>query len=320
MESSKYHRLIIDGNNFMYRAYHTQGQPVYVNGINTVPIYRFLSMLKSIVDKFRPDEIMLTWDKRLSSGGNFRKELVPYKEQRSDQESHTIIHNYIAHIQPITDALGIQTIYPNLFEADDVISFLTKMDDHTNIIISSDKDLLQLVDDRTHVFLPSKKITITPDNFEEVVGIHSKAFVLYKCILGDVSDNIPGLEKYGPVRAKRLAELIYNSGNTVYDILVYPTSSFNETKYNLSVEQVQILQRNIALMDLHYVHDELLIERESFTQQLQAESPSFSADRFRAFCYTFSLFTFIREIGTWTRLFDKHNKSANKDLLSTMSM
>lgn len=321
METSKYQRLIIDGNNFMYRAYHTQGPPIIANGINTVPIYRFLTMLKSIVNRFKPDEVILTWDKRVAPAvpvpvkneepkaanpepkSNFRKELVPYKEQRTNVEEHTIIHDYIAHIQKFTDALGIETIYPCVFEADDVIAFLTTIDEKKNIIISSDKDLLQLVSEKTDIYLPTKKVVVTPENFEEVIGVKLETYLNYKAILGDISDNIPGLERYGPVKAKKLAEAMYNNG-----------------EYTLTEEQQKDLNRNLMLMNLHYMNDDLIAERAIYREQFENNKIDFNSSNFRAVCYTYGLHLFIREVGSWRTLFDHRADYTEIDLLSMISM
>jgi 5'-3' exonuclease len=296
----------------MYRAYHTQGPPVICNGVNTVPIYRFLTMLKSTVSRFKPEEVVLTWDKRITSAkpetqpdpkSNFRRELVQYKEQRTNEEEHTIIHDYIAHIQKFTDALGIETIYPCVFEADDVIAFLTTIDEKKNIIISSDKDLLQLVSDKTHLYLPSKKTTVTPLNFEEVVGVKLECFLNYKAILGDISDNIPGIERYGPVKAKKLAEAM-----------------LNQTEYTLTDEQTDVLNRNLMLMNLHYMNDDLIAERVIYRDQFENNKISFNASNFRSACYAYGLHTFIREVGSWRTLFDHSDDYTEIDLLSMISM
>lgn len=312
MDSSKYQRLIIDGNNFMYRAYHTQGAPVIVNGVNTVPIYRFLTMLKSMMTRFKPEEVVLTWDKRVSVEDtvdikqpvtNFRKNLVEYKEQRTNVDEHTIIHDYIAHIQKFTDALGIETIYPCMFEADDVIAFLTTIDEKKNIIISSDKDLLQLVSDKCDIYVPTKKEVVNLDNFETIVGVKPEIYLNYKAILGDVSDNIPGLDKFGPVKAKKLAEAMYANA-----------------EYTLSEEQQNIFNRNVMIMNLHYMNDDLIAERSIYRKQFDENKIKFNSTDFRAVCYNYGMHNFIREIGSWRSLFDHNDEYREIDLLSMLSM
>lgn len=312
-------RLIIDGNNFLYRAYHVKGSKNfdnYINGINTAPIYRFFTMLKSVVNRFQPNEIVLTWDKRLTPvGSNFRKELVAYKEQRTNVDDHKAIHEYTSHIEPFTEALGIKTVYPNLMEADDVIRYFCEMDETTNMVLSSDKDLLQLVDSRNSIYMPSKTVIVTPENFEEVTTVKPEIYVLYKSIIGDVSDNISGLDKYGPVRAKKLAERLNMS---LTDILNYSGDNV-EKDLDLSKAQLEILQRNIKIMWLDYDHPELITETSSYKEQYENNKIQFDATKFRELCLKYKFFSFTREIGTWRQLFDKNNYS-NCDLLSMISI
>ena len=323
MEQSNYDRLIIDGNNFIFRAYHTKRPAVIANGINTTPIHQFLYMLKNVVSQFRPKEIVLTWDKKLNPNGtNFRKKMVAYKEQREESDATREIYDYIDHIRPITDSLGITTICPLNFEADDIIAFVSNMDERRNIVVSSDKDLLQLVDNHVHVFLPNKNIVITPENFEEELGIAKNCFLLYKCILGDVSDNIKGLFKYGPIKAKKLAEDIVNKMGSRYiqSIIDSPLSSFNEEKFNLTSDQLDIIQRNLIIMKLNGNHEELILEYARYREQYKDNAMQFDIDQFRVSCYTYNFINFIREMGTWRALFDNTSNNDKKDLLSCISM
>ena len=296
MEQSNYDRLIIDGNNFIFRAYHTKRPAVIANGINTTPIHQFLYMLKNVVSQFRPREIVLTWDKKLNPNGtNFRKKMVAYKEQREESDATREIYEYIDHIRPITDSLGITTICPVNFEADDIIAFISHMDDKRNIIVSSDKDLL---------------------------GIAKNCFLLYKCILGDVSDNIKGLFKYGPIKAKKLAEDIVSKMGSHYVqcIIDSPLSSFNEEKFNLNSDQLDIIQRNLIIMKLNGNHPELAKEYTEYHSQYNENNMQFDIDQFRVSCYTYGFINFIREMGTWRALFDNTSNNDKKDLLSCISM
>jgi len=305
MYNHKYKNVIIDGNNFLFRAYHTKRPDKFVNGINTTPIYQFLYMIKSVAEKNKPQQMYLTWDQKKNHGGpNFRKELTAYKQQRVETEEKKEIFTYIEHIQKFMDALGIITIFPYNLEADDVVYFLTdklKEQDGNTLIISSDKDLLQLVSDKVHVFLPSKDFIVTMDNFETFVGIPPSKFLLYKSILGDVSDNISGLDKYSPVRAKKLA------------------MQFEDQKKFLTEDQKEILDRNMKIMDLTYAKQEFSLDYEKCEDQLNSFEGSTFDDQelIRLFKeYDFSDYRLI--IGKWTKLFDTSNKTTS--LLSQISL
>lgn len=323
MVESNYNRLIIDGNNFIFRAYHTKRPPVEFNGKNTTPIHQFLYMLKSAASQFKPDEIVLTWDKKTNSGStNFRKQLVAYKEQRIITEDTLSIFEYVTQIQEITESLGILNMFPHNFEADDIIRFLANIDNRRNIIISSDKDLLQLIDHKTHVFLPLKNIIVTEENFEEIVGIKQNCFLFYKAILGDISDNIGGLSKYGLVKSKKLAEEIVEKGICAEDIYSYPANSkFVPADFKLDIEQLTKIRMNLIIMNLNLKNKELEAEDVIYHKQYTENKHFFNVDEFKSLCQKYNFTNFIREIGTWRTLFDKQNMEINtSELISYMSM
>jgi len=297
---SQYNNLIIDGNNFLFRAFFTKRPDKMINGFNVIPIHQFLYMLKSVVDRFKPNEVFLTWDKKLQpTQPNFRKELCAYKEQREENYTIQQLFKTIPLIQEFVDALGIKTVYPSNLEGDDVISFLSKNSIGSTIIISSDQDLLQLVSENVHVFLPSKNLIVNLDNFQETTGVAKNQFILYKCVLGDKSDNIFGLDGYGPVKAKVLSEKLSN--NDFSDV---------------SDDQKLIIENNIKIMDLNYAETTYPEEIDFYKKQLEAQ-PSFDSNKLRTLFSTYEFHTFSRKFGEWNDLF---NKSSNFDLLSMISM
>lgn len=312
-----YQRLIIDGNNMMYRAFFTKRPEKIVNGRNTTPIHQFLYMMKTLTSRFSPDEVFLTWDKRINTDGvNFRKNLANYKEHRTDSEDTAKIFEHIDFIQDFIDALGIKTILPLNTEADDVIAFLAKMP-YKNIIVSSDKDLLQLVSDDTHIFVPSKNQVITKDNFEEHNSVRLQDFVLYKSIMGDVSDNVLGLEKYGPVRAKKLAEQ-FSADNMLSHKNFIKKVDIKET-LPISEEQVGVILNNIHICDLSYLDiaapEEILSYQEQYDKVMHN---TMDIDKVKYLFHTWGFHDFNREIGKWNRLFCKEIKEDN--LLDCISM
>lgn len=306
--SYNYDRIIIDGNNFLFRAFFINRPEKLVRGINVSPIHQFLSMLKSTVSTFKAKEVVFTWDKKLNATRrNFRRDLVPYKEQRVETEQTTKLFSTISHIEKFINALGIKTIYPMDMEADDVICYLTKNCDKRTVVISSDHDLLQLVNEYTHIYLPSKDKIVTLDNFEEFGKVKTpNIFVLYKSILGDKSDNISGLEKYGKVKAKKLTEIITEDGSSDF------------SKADLSSEQIEIINRNLTVMDLNYTQQIYPEEYKSYKKQEDEFSLEFNSEELRDLFREYELNSFLNSFGEWNRLFN-NNKDCN-DLLSFISM
>ena len=203
--------LLIDGNNTLHRAYwiaNNVGKPlVNSKGINTGSIFAFLKTIKSNATQFNADRIYIAWDKKLGNKENFRKTLTEgsYKGNRN-QERNKAVYGEANAIVEITTTLGIKNIFPGNLEADDVISWLTKNVPGNKIIVSVDNDFAQLVAPDTSFYNPVKKLLVDVNNFEEHYGLTPEEFVIYKCIAGDKSDNVQGIEGIGKVRGKKLAK------------------------------------------------------------------------------------------------------------------
>jgi DNA polymerase-1 len=305
--SQHYNKLIIDGNNFLFRAFFVKRPDKFVNGINVTPIHQFLFMLKSVTNRFKPKEIILTWDKKLNpTKKNFRKAIVAYKEQRVETEKTNDLFSTIGHIQKFVDSLGIKTIYPVNMEADDVIRYLSLNCDDSVLIVSSDYDLLQLVNDNVSVYLPNKDLIVDDNNFETVANVKKHLFVLYKSILGDVSDNIDGLEKFGPVRAKALAEKIYCEND----------NSFNRDV--LTEQQAEIINRNLSVIDLSQTETIYPDEYSFYKTQEKEFTGKFDSDSLKELFKQYDFKTFLNSFGEWNLLFNQN--SMNSDLLSCISL
>lgn len=306
--SYNYDRIIIDGNNFLFRAFFINRPERFVRGINVSPIHQFLSMLKSTVSTFRAKDIILTWDKKLNSTRrNFRRDLVPYKEHRVETEQTTNLFSTITHIEKFTNALGIKTIYPKDMEADDVICYLSKNSDKKTIIISSDHDLLQLVSENVHLYIPSKDQIVNLANFQEFGNVKTpKNFILYKSILGDKSDNISGLDRYGKVKAKKLTENIAEDGKPDF------------SKTSLSTEQIEIINRNLTVMDLAVTPSIYPDEYISYKEQEEDFNLVFNEEELKNLFKQYEFTPFLNNFGEWNKWFNQ-NKDEN-DILSFISL
>lgn len=304
--SNTYDNLIIDGNNLLYRAFYIKRPAKEVNGINVSPIEQFLYMLKSVCIKFKPKNIFLTWDKKQNpTKKNFRKELLAYKEQRVETDKTVELLNSIDHIQKFVDCLGIKTIYPRNAEADDVIRYLS-INHENSLIISNDRDLLQLVRKTVNVFLPDVDKIVCEDNFEEIAKVKKQFFLLYKSIKGDVSDNIQGLVKFGPVRAKALAEKILSEG------------TINFEKSDLSEEQKQIIETNLKVIDLKYLETTEPEEYQFYSQQDNFPVNNFDSECLKNLFKQYNFMKFFNGFSEWNMLFN--TKKNENDLLSFISI
>lgn len=287
MKSSK---LILDGNNILFKAYYVDKTKTEVNGVMVNPINKFLQMVKNYVRQFKPTEIYISWDKRLNpTGTNFRKDLIDYKGNRSlDDDTVTKIHDCAEILIEICSSLGFKTIYPWNLEADDVIAYICEYSNITDdiVIISSDKDLLQLVSKNVKVYNTSKNELITLKNFYQFTGVDKTVYVDYKAILGDRSDNIPGLDKYGEIKSKKLA--------------------MSRDYTTLNEDQLAIVDRNIKIMNLKEGYKHSKGEVESYSQQLSKDF-QFNEDKFKEVCESYELYSTLKDLETWKTLVRNNN-------------
>jgi 5'-3' exonuclease len=151
--------------------------------------------------------IMVVWDRKINkNSSNWRNEILPeYKQHRGEKLlTKKMLNTITTRLSIILESMGIYSIFPYSLEADDVINHLSKTLDGSTVIVSVDKDFYQCVNKNTIIFNPITKVTLREDNFEDLVGVPSDVYVLYKSIVGDPSDNIKGLYRYGKVKAKKL--------------------------------------------------------------------------------------------------------------------
>lgn len=205
--------VIIDGNAIIHRAYHAVPPLTNREGVQTNAVYGFASMLLKVLSDLKPDFLVVTFD---MAGGTFRNDISDaYKATRvkADQE----LYDQIPLVHEMVEGFGVPIFEKVGYEADDVIGTIAKNvvknDGKTGseievVIVSGDKDLLQLVNDHVHVYLLKKGLTelemYTPEKVVERFGFVPVRMIDYKAIAGDSSDNIPGVKGVGEVGAKDL--------------------------------------------------------------------------------------------------------------------
>ncbi|MEA4865698.1 MAG: DNA polymerase I [Sphaerochaeta sp.] len=203
---------IIDGYSLIYRSFFGFfANPIRdAQGNNVSAIYGFFSTLLKLIREYNPDYLVVAMD---SIGPTFRHSLYePYKANRDAAPEE--LHTQIPLIQNILKALKIPTIEMQGFEADDIIATLS--DEATRhqidtIMFTGDKDLLQLVDEHTFALRPAKKNEkfyrlMGCAEVEEEYGIKPSQVVDYLSLLGDSSDNVPGVKGIGEKGAAKLLQ------------------------------------------------------------------------------------------------------------------
>ena len=192
--------LIIDGNNLVHRTFWTakataKGDELKIDNFH---VYFTLNAIKSYVDMFKPDHIYMCWDEKPDYQQNERKGM--FEDYKGNRSSDLSPHRNNVRIREFLCSLGIPSLFPRQLEADDIVSYLCTTLPDQKCIISVDKDFLQLVDTNITVYDPIRKQIVTPDNFEEVAKCTKSDFVKVKCVLGDKSDNVPGIAGFGKVK------------------------------------------------------------------------------------------------------------------------
>ena len=201
--------ILIDGSGYIFRAFYGLPSMTNENGVPVNAVFGFTKMLLKLIDDFKPIYVAVIFDVARKT---FRNDLYDlYKANRSDPPEELIPQFSI--IRDATNAIGLPVVEMEGFEADDLIATYSNIAKKTNkkvIIISSDKDLMQLVDDNTILFDPMKQYWINDEQVFEKFGVYPNRVIDVQSLAGDSSDNIPGVPGIG---VKTAAELINQYGD-----------------------------------------------------------------------------------------------------------
>lgn len=213
---AKQRLLLIDGNSVLNRAYFALPPLNDKDGRNVNAVYGFTNVLIKAVDNYKPDKIIVAFDKR---GVNFRKEIYPeYKANRSGMpedlfQQVPVLHDLLA-------LMKVSVVEKGGVEADDIIGTITSAFDGDSFIVSGDRDMFQLVSDKVTVLFTKRGVTevetITPESLKENYNLTPRQVIEYKALRGDTSDNIPGVYGVGEKTATSLIAK-YGSIENLYE-------------------------------------------------------------------------------------------------------
>ena len=257
--------ILVDGNNLMFRSYYATAYSgnMMKNSKNlpTNALFGFVSMINKIIAEEQPEYMAVAFD----IGKNFRKEEYDfYKSGRIETPEELKIQMPIA--REILDNMGIRHLKLAPYEADDIIGTIVKMTeqdkDFASLIVSSDKDLLQLISDETEVKLLKQSgfIRYNHQKFVEDYGIEPIRMIDLKALMGDSSDNIPGVKGIGEKTALKLLQE-YTSLENLYaniDNIKGKTKEklTNDREMAFISQKIATIYRdvplNISLEDLKY--------------------------------------------------------------------
>ncbi len=234
--------LLVDGSALLHRAYHAYPPFTTKNGVIVGAVYGVASILISAIEEVAPTHLMVAWDLPKPTFRHLK--YVGYKAQRPKADTEMV--EQIPLVKDVIETMGVVQYAEEGFEADDVIGTLSKLTTQQSskeemeiVILTGDQDTMQLVNEHVKILTPAKGSN-PPVLYgvEEVVnkyGVRPDQIVDYKALIGDTSDNIPGVAGIGP---KGAAELINNfeSLNGIYEALNSPVANPQILKYKDKLE------------------------------------------------------------------------------------
>jgi len=260
--------LIIDALNAYLRAYivdpslSTNGQPI--GGLKG-----FIKILQKLVRETRPDQVVVAWDgpngskKRKTMDKNYKEGRKPIRLNRAfhnltdDEELQNKIWQQGRVIEYLNNMPIIQTLLPEI-EADDVISYVCSMDYYKGwqkIIVSNDKDFMQICDDETVLWRPTQNEMLNTKRIVEQTGVHPTNMALARSIIGDASDNLAGIKGVGfKTISKRLSFLGEEKTYTIDDVVDYCANASENSKlkvFDNIAENKGVIEHNYKMMQLY---------------------------------------------------------------------
>ena len=256
--------LVVDGMNCFYRHF-VANPSMSDNGDHVGGIVGFLKGIQLLSERYTPRDIIVVWE---GGGSPRRRSIDPsYKGGRRPEKLNRFysedipdtVSNRNEQVSKLVNLLrlaGVRQMYVSDCEADDVIARLVNVNfkDHDCVIISTDRDFFQLINDRVAVWSPGSKKEWSSELVVENHGIHPENFCLARCFVGDSSDGIKGVPGAGfRTLAKRFPELSYEESVTIDDILT-KCRELREQKalkiYDNIISREEAIKKNWKLMYL----------------------------------------------------------------------
>ncbi len=194
--------ILVDASSYLFRAFHALPPLINSKGQATGAIYGVINMMKKLLDQYQPTYLAMIFD---AKGKTFRSEIYPeYKAHRPPMPDE--LRSQIEPLHNMIKSMGVPLIAEMGVEADDVIGTLaTSLGEkgYEVLISTGDKDLTQLVTKHITLINTMNQQFMTPESVEEKFGVRPDQIIDYLALVGDTSDNVPGVPKVGPKTASR---------------------------------------------------------------------------------------------------------------------
>ena len=210
--------VIIDGNSLMHRAFYALPNMINSKGLHTNVIYGFINMLYKLKEELKPDYIGIAYDRKAPTLRH--QEYAEYKAGRLKMAEEMV--EQIPVLKEVIAAMNIKQIEIDGYEADDIIGTVSALCTQKKVsahIVTGDRDALQLINDYVHVFITKKGISemieFDREKLMEVYQITPEQVIDMKGLMGDASDNIPGVPGIGEKTALELIKQFETLENTL---------------------------------------------------------------------------------------------------------
>ena len=235
--------VIIDGNSLINRAFYALPMLANFDGVVSNAVFGFTNILVKVINEVKPKYICVAFDYGKKT---FRHEMYKdYKGTRKETPRELKLQFPI--LKTILNAMNIKLIEKEGIEADDIIGTLTKKFDVQNIVVTGDKDSFQLINKNTTVMFTKKGVSETedlnPQKLQEVYGFSADQVIELKALMGDPSDNIPGVSGVGEKTALSLLQK-YNTLDGVYKNINNITGKLQERL--IQDKEVAYLSKQLA--------------------------------------------------------------------------
>ncbi len=194
---------LVDVSSIFFRAFYAIRQLNNSKGLPTNALYGFLATMTKLIKEHRPDGLALCFD---TPDAGFREEIYPeYKANRDDAPEDLVLQ--FPYLKKLSMAMSLPSFEISGFEADDIIGTLAKKCKRNGlevVIVSGDKDFTQLVEAGVSIYDPAKDLFINRDGVLAKMGVEPSQVIDYLALIGDASDNVPGVDGIGPKGAVKL--------------------------------------------------------------------------------------------------------------------
>jgi len=306
--------LIVDGSNMAWRAA-TVSDLRNQKGENTSVAFGMLSMIRSLLEDYQPKAVCICWDE---GGSKAKEELYPeYKQNRKKSKSplpeefYIEIKVQIKKIQSMIPYFGVRQLIKPGVEADDLIGLLCLSLDGV-LVVSSDKDLFQVVDMGASLFHPPRNVIINKENFKEHSDVGPELYLFYRSVIGDLGDGISGLRGFGPVTTKKLIEKCgswteWFIGNNVKKSVLEVLNK----KQRLVIQDgaKAILDRNYKLMDIGSL---VLSKKDEVLREVLDQKPLLDDSKIKEFFFENSFNSYLARFHGWIHPFRRLVKGGMK--------